>query len=177
MNSSQFMSALAVTVAVCAAITDFQERRIPNWLTYTAMLFGLVVQGVLHGWGGLATSALGGLVFGGTLFLFYLIRAMGAGDVKLAAALGCIVGLGACLQVLFATALAGGILAIVFTIFSGRIVETLRNTLWVVAFHGQHGLQSHPTVNLDNPATARMPYGLAFAVGTLCWAVSSQLWR
>jgi prepilin peptidase CpaA len=102
---------------------------------------------------------------------------MGAGDVKLAAALGCLSGLGASPKLMFATALAGGLLAMVFIIASGRIIETLRNTLWVVAFHAQHGLQTHPTVNLENPGAVRMPYGLAFAAGTLYWAVSSQLWR
>jgi len=177
MNSAQFMSVLAVAAAVCAAVNDLQERRIPNWLTYPAMLLGLVLQGVLHGWGGLLTSAIGGLLFGGTFFLFYLIRATGAGDVKLAAALGCLVGLGASFQVLFATALAGGVLAIIFMVLSGRTLETLRNTVLVAAFHGQHGLQAHPTVNLDDPTALRMPYGLAFAVGTLYWAFSSQFWR
>ena len=177
MNATPWISALAVTAAVCAAVTDLRERRIPNSLTYPAMLLGLVLQGAFHGWGGLLTSAVGGLFFGGTFFVFYLVRAMGAGDVKLAAAIGCLVGVSASFQVLFATALAGGALAIIFMILSGRTLETLRNTLWVMAFHGQHGLQAHPTVNLDNPAAVRMPYGLAFAAGTLYWAFSSQFWR
>src|SRR5207253_10672955 len=81
------------------------------------------------------------------------------------------------LRLMFATALAGGALAVVFIVASGRILETLRNTLGVVAFHAQHGLQSHPVVNLDNPGAVRMPYGLAFAAGTLFWAISTQLWR
>jgi prepilin peptidase CpaA len=174
MNSAQFIPALAVAVAVFAAATDAKDRRIPNRLTYSAMLAGLLLQGALHGWRGLLAGVVGGLLFGGVFFFFYLIRAMGAGDVKLAAALGCIVGPNASLQVLFATALAGGALAIVFMVASGRIVETLRNTLWVVGFHAQHGLQPHPTVNLDNPGAVRMPYGLAFAAGTLYWAVFSQ---
>lgn len=109
--------------------------------------------------------------------LFHLVRAMGAGDVKLATALGCVVGLAGSPRLMFATALAGGALAVVFIVASGRILETLRNTLGVVAFHAQHGLQSHPVVNLDNPGAVRMPYGLAFAAGTLFWAISTQLWR
>ncbi len=177
MNSTQFIAILAVTVAVYAAFTDVKARRIPNRLTYSAALVGLGLQGALHGWRGLLLSAGGGLVFGGVLMLFHLIRAMGAGDVKLAAALGCMAGLAGSPQLMFATAVAGGALAIVFIVASGRIVETLRNTLWVVAFHAQHGLQKHPVVNLDNPGAVRMPYGLAFAAGTLYWAVSTQLWR
>ena len=42
---------------------------------------------------------------------------------------------------MLATALAGGALAICFMVLSGRVVETLRNTLWVTGFHVQHGLQ------------------------------------
>ena len=164
MNSAHIIPALlAAGVAVSAAVTDATQRRIPNRLTYPAMLAGLVLQMALHGWRGLLLSAGGGLLFGGLFMLFYLVRAMGAGDVKLAAALGCIIGPAASWQVMFATAVAGGTLAIVFMVVSGRIVETLRNTLWVAAFHAQHGLQTHPFVNLDNPTAVRMPYGLAFA--------------
>ena len=177
MNSIQIIPALAVSVAVCAAVSDVKERRIPNLLTYPAIIGGLLLQGLLHGWRGLLLGAGGGLLFGGIFLLFYLVRAMGAGDVKLAAALGCIVGSSATLQVMLATALAGAALAIFFMVLSGRIVETLRNTLWVAGFHLQHGLQTHPVVNLDNPVALRMPYGLAFAAGTLYWAVFSHLWR
>jgi len=177
MNSAQFTAMLAVALAVCAAFTDVRARRIPNRLTYPAVLIGLGLQSALHGWRGLLLSAGGGLLFGGILMLFHLVRAMGAGDVKLATALGCMAGLAESPRLMFATAVAGGALAMVVIVASGRIVETLRNTLWVVAFHAQHGLQTHPTVNLDNPGAVRMPYGLAFAAGTLYWAVSSQLWR
>jgi len=177
MNSAQFIAAMAVTVAVCAAVTDVRERRIPNRLTYPAMVVGLVLQGALHGWSGLLLSVGGGLLFGGVFMLFHLVRGMGAGDVKLAAALGCIIGTAGSWRVMFATAVAGGALAVIVMVVSGRTLETLRNTLGVVAFHAQHGLQTHPTVNLDNPGAVRMPYGLAFAAGTLYWAVSTQLWR
>jgi|SRR5579872_1802369 len=171
MTSTQIIPLLALGVTVCAAITDVKTRRIPNWLTYPALLSGLLLQGALHGWKGLLYSVGGGLLFGGVFMLFYIVRAMGAGDVKLAAALGCIVGSAATVQVMFATALAGGALAVIFMVLSGRVVETLRNTLRVAGYHALHGLQTHPTLNLDNPTSVRMPYGLAFAIGTLCWVV------
>jgi prepilin peptidase CpaA len=177
MISTQIIPALAVGVALCAAISDVRTRRIPNRLTYPAVLAGLLCQGVIHGWRGLLQSAIGGLIFGGVFMLFYLVRAMGAGDVKLATALGCIVGSGATVQVMFATALAGGVLAVFFMIVSGRVIGTLRNTLRVAGFHALHGLQTHPTLNLDNPTAVRMPYGLAFAIGTLCWAVLLHIGR
>src|SRR4029077_11603481 len=106
---------------------------------------------------GVAPGGGGFLLFGGGFVLFYIGRAMGAGDVKLAAALGSIVGSSAALPVMFATALAGGALAIWFMVLSGRDAETLRNTLSGAGFHLQHGLQVHPFVNLDNPKGVRMP--------------------
>jgi prepilin peptidase CpaA len=160
-------------VGICAAITDVKTRRIPNRLTYSAMVAGLMLQGIFNGWKGLLLSVEGGLLFGGLFLLFYLIRAMGAGDVKLAAAIGSIVGISSTLPVMLATAWAGAALAICFMVLSGRVVETLRNTLWVTGFHMQHGLQVHPVVNLGNPSGGRMPYGLAFAAGTAYWALSS----
>ena len=117
----------------------------------------------------------GVLAFGGVFFLFYFVRAMGAGDVKLAAALGSLVGPAASFRVMFATAIAGGAIAIVIMVLKGRVKETLRNTFSVAGFHAQHGLKTHPSVNLDNAAAIRMPYGVAFAAGTLYWSLSSVL--
>jgi prepilin peptidase CpaA len=177
MSSLEFIPGLATAAAVSAAISDVYARRIPNWLTYSAMIGGSVLQFWLHGWRGLMTSIGGGFLFGGVFLLSYLVGAMGAGDVKLAAALGSIVGFSASFQLMVATAFAGGGMAIIFMILSGRILETVRNTLWVLAFHLQHGLQTHPVVNLDNPGSLRMPYGLAFAAGTAYWALFMWLRR
>src|SRR5436189_39957 len=132
---------IAIVVALAAAVMDGYSGRIPNRLTYPAMFAGLLLQGALLGWRGLLASLGGAVLFGGVFMLFYLVRAMGAGDVKLAAALGSILGPSASLQVLYATALAGGAQAIILMVFSRRIVETVRNTMWVVLFHARHGLQ------------------------------------
>jgi prepilin peptidase CpaA len=177
MNIVHFVPVLAVVVTASAAVTDCRRRRIPNRLTYPAILTGFLVQALFDGWHGVLFSIGGMLAFGGAFMLFYIVRAMGAGDVKLAGALGSIVGYSAAWPLMLATALAGAALAIVFMVLSGRIAETLRNTLWVAGFHLRHGLRAHPHVNLDNPKGVRMPYGLAFAGGTLYWAVSLGFWR
>jgi prepilin peptidase CpaA len=177
MNLAQFIPGIAVAVAATAAVTDLRDRRIPNRLTYSAMIAGLALQAGGHGWRGLLLSLAGGCLFGGVFLLFHLVRAMGAGDVKLAAALGCIIGPAASWQVMFFTALAGGLMAIVVMVVKHRTLETLRNTLAVAGFHARHGLRTHPYINLDNPTAVRLPYGLAFAAGTLYWAVVAQFWR
>jgi prepilin peptidase CpaA len=177
MTSPALVPMLAVAVALCAAFTDVRERLIPNRLTYSAVVAGFVLQGMLHGWNGVLLSAGGMVLFGGVLLLFYSVRAMGAGDVKLAAALGSIAGFSATRPLMWAIAVAGAALAVWFMVWSGRIVETLRNTLSVMGFHLRHGLRVHPDHNLDAAKGVRMPYGLAFAAGTLYWAASVGFWR
>jgi prepilin peptidase CpaA len=165
---------LAVAVALCAAFTDVKERRISNRLTYSAVVAGFALTLWL---GRLAAQCGRRAALRRCFMLFYIVRAMGAGDVKLAAALGSIVGLSATRPLMFATAVAGAALAVWFMVWSGRVVETLRNTLSVTTFHLRYGLQVHPEVNLDAPKGVRMPYGLAFAAGTLYWAASVGFWR
>jgi len=158
---------LALALAISAAVFDVQQRRIPNRLTYPAMVAGVALRGVLFGWRGVLTAAEGWALAGGIVFLFYLVRAMGAGDVKLLAAIGSLVGPRHALAVLLATAIFGGLFAIVYAIYRGRMRSTLRNVGSVLWFHARSGLQAHPELNLDNPATLRMPYGVAIAAGTL----------
>ena len=177
LNSVQFVASVAAAVSITAAVVDVRQHKIPNVLTYPAMLTGIVLQVSLNGLKGLVTSIEGGLLFGGIFLLFYVVRAMGAGDVKLAAALGFLVGAPASLRLMFATGIAGGILALAVALYSGRLYLLLKNTLSVVFFHARHGLKEHPALNLDNPKAARMPYGLAFAAGTIYCCLVPVLWR
>lgn len=168
--------ALALALALACAVTDIRERRIPNKFTYPAAVCGLVLQVVLYRGPGLVSAVSGGLLFGGIFFFFYLLRTMGAGDVKLAAALGFIVGFPAAVPVMLATAICGGILAVIVIVWSGKVGATLRNLGSVVGHHARFGMRMHPEVNLDNPKALRMPYGAAFAAGTVYWAATT-LWR
>lgn len=111
MSIAQSIPILALAVAITAAMADVRHRLIPNRLTYPAMLAGLVLQTAVFGWRGLLSCLCGGLLFGGCFLMFYVVRAMGAGDVKLAFALGCIIGPSASWQVMFFTAMAGALLA------------------------------------------------------------------
>ena len=79
---------IALAVAIIAAFWDIKQRRIPNWLTYPGIGLGVVLRGLLFGWKGLGSAVTGCLLVGGIMFLFYAVRAMGAGDVKLMAAIG-----------------------------------------------------------------------------------------
>jgi prepilin peptidase CpaA len=158
---------IASALAITAALLDVHQHRIPNWLTLPGIGLGVGLRWALFGWKGLGSGVFGCLFAGGIMFLFYFVRAMGAGDVKLMAAIGSLVGLRYAVSVLLGTAIFGGILGIVYVVYRRRIAVTFRNVGSVLRFHAWAGLQAHPKFNLDNPAALRMPYGMAIALGTL----------
>jgi|HubBroStandDraft_5_1064220.scaffolds.fasta_scaffold532366_1 prepilin peptidase CpaA len=180
MNRDSILLLLALLLAIAAAIIDVQQHRIPNRLTYPGIICGFVLRMLFFGFkgwdSGLATAATGFLLGGGIMFFFYMVRAMGAGDVKLMAALGAIVGRRDIVGILLATAIFGGVLGIAYALYRGRIGSTLRNVGSVLRFHAWAGLQAHPELNLDNPSALRMPYGLAIALGTL-YMFLAMWWR
>lgn len=165
----------AVAVAIAAAAIDVQQHRIPNRLTYPTMVAGVLLHTYSQGWKGTKTSLAGFLLAGGIVFLFYVVNAMGAGDLKLFAALGAMVGPSYGLKIVLTSAVAGGVMAVVYALYRGRLRSTLLNVGSVLKFHAWAGVQAHPELNLDNPKALRMPYGLAIATGTLytflvtCW--------
>jgi prepilin peptidase CpaA len=167
MNPDLFLLFDALAVAIAAAIVDVQQHRIPNWLTYPVMVAGVLLRSISYGWHGLLTAVGGCLLAGGIVFVFYTLRAMGAGDLKLLAAIGSLVGPHCTINILLGTGIAGGVLALIYVVYRGRTRATISNVGAVLRFHAWAGLQAHPELNLDNPNTLRMPYGLAIAAGTL----------
>jgi prepilin peptidase CpaA len=151
--------------AAIGAICDIRTRRIPNWLTAPGLLLGLILHGLLGGWRSLVGAALAGLIAGTIFLLFYLAGGMGAGDVKLIVAVCSLAGLSAVAGILVGTALLGGLFALALALFHHRLKDTFANMGRLLAHHGAAGLQPHPDLNLDNPRTLRLPYGIAIAAG------------
>jgi Flp pilus assembly protein protease CpaA len=87
------------------------------------------------------------------------------GDCKLLAAVGAWLSLYQMVYVLFGTALAGGILAVLFVSRQGQLAHVLRSTLSVVTGWTQDGIRKNLEVSLDNPNALSMPYGPAIAAG------------
>lgn len=160
---------LAIGVLACvglAAAWDLRRGRIPNQLTYTAIVVGLLVRAVLVGWRGALDGLAAGLIGGGVFFLFFLVRGMGAGDVKLMTAVGVWSGLRQLPTILITTALAGGILALGYMLFYRQARHTLRNLGSLFRHHFSLGIAPHPELNIQNPQAIRIPYALAIAAGT-----------
>ncbi len=159
---------LAVLAAMLLAAMwhDTATRRIPNTLVLWGSLMALGLSLSPHGIG-LGSALAGGLVgFLGFLML-YLLRVVGAGDVKLAGATGLFVGHPDMLWVSLLSLLAGGLLSITWAVFSGQLNQTLHNLsrgLTQVWLRRQYGPGAERKAF---PVSAtRMPYALAIGVGT-----------
>jgi prepilin peptidase CpaA len=151
--------------AGAGAVCDLRARRIPNWLTGSGIVAGMVAHGVGNGWRGLASAAAGSLVAGTIFLAFYLAGGMGAGDVKLVAAVCSLAGLGSVAGVLLGTAILGGLFALALALAHHRLGETLANMARLLRHHATRGLTPHSELNLGNSRTLRLPYGLAIAAG------------
>lgn len=172
MMQAQFgFSALALLCSACAAWTDVRGRRIPNALTGAAVLAGLSLHGAVGGTAGFGSALLACLVAGGLFFLPYLAGGMGAGDVKLMAALGAVSGLHALPSVLLATAVSGGLVALAVIVRGRALRATLTNVVSVFRHHAERGMQVHHEMNLSNPNRLRIPYAVPACMGCLYTAV------
>lgn len=160
----------AVISALAGAISDVRAARIPNWLTYGSVVAAFAVR-AMWGWPGLKGGLIGLLAGGGVFFVLYLLGGMGAGDVKLMAAVGTWAGGGRTVVVLVAAAIAGGLLAVGYMIFYRRVRSTLLNVVELFRHHLVSGIRPHPSLNVQEGGGLRIPYGLAIAIGTLyCFA-------
>jgi len=156
-----------VTAVSVATVTDLRSRRIPNWLVFPFMAAGLVLSAWLDGWQGLAHSLEGFTLAAAVYGLFYLLGGMGMGDVKLCAGIGAWIGPGQMVTAMVMTAIAGGLMAVAWAVCGGFLGELLNGSGELVFGFGKRGMKPHPELVLSNPATRKMPYAPAIAIGTL----------
>jgi prepilin peptidase CpaA len=165
--------ATATACAVVGAVWDVKTRRIPNVITLPAFLLGLLLHLTLGGWMQMFYALTAGVACGVIFLIFYIAGGMGAGDVKLMTAVGCIAGgangayLNPVASIMMLTAISGGIMAIGLALFRGRLQQTLMNVGELLSHHTSKGLQPHPDLNVTNARTLRLPYALAIAAGCI----------
>jgi prepilin peptidase CpaA len=155
------VSVLAVGLVLATAI-DLRSRRIPNQLTAAMAAAGLGFAA--GGISGISVAAsIGGIVLGLLLMLpGYALGATGAGDVKLMAAVGAIVGPPLVVWAFICTALAGGVIALIVAVRRRRLGATLAGTGRLVAAPRA----AHKEIEAAT-AARRFAYGPAIAIGSL----------
>ena len=159
---------LGILVLV-AAVYDIRFRRIPNWLVACGIVAGFAWNIYSLGIPGLGRAAAGfGLGFG-LYFPLWLLRARGAGDVKLLAAAGSIIGAGNCFLLFLLTAILGGAIALIYVIFRGRLQHTFFNVTWIardlMRFRAPH--KSSEELDVTTAKGMRLPHAAMIAVGAI----------
>ncbi len=158
---------------VLAMWQDATVRRIPNplvlWGALTALGLALSPHGI-----GLGSAIVGGMVGFFVFLVLYLLRVLGAGDVKLAGATGLFLGHPDMLWVSLLILLAGGILSVAWALLTGQlgtVFKNLRTGLTQFWLNRQHGQPSTPaTFPLSR---SRMPYAVAIGAGTAFHVLST----
>jgi len=161
-----YFSLLALVLVVSAAVTDLRWHKIPNILTFPSMGLGLVGHGIAYGWDGIVLS-LGGWALGLLLLLgFYAMGGMAAGDVKLLAAVGSILGPENVFQVFLIATLLGGLYALGGMIQESGLQGMFRRVWAMLTTLLLTGKVKGTLPDLQQ-SQMKLRYGLVIALGTI----------
>ena len=157
---------IAFAAVAVATVIDWNSRRIPNLLTFPLALTGLVLNGIVGGWMGLA-GAVVGLVLGLLIFLLFMaLGAMGAGDVKLMAALGALLGVVHVFWIGLFTAAMGGVLVVLYSLGQRSLPRLANRTAALLKTAVLTG-RLPKADELEAKREDYMPYALAIALGVV----------
>lgn len=121
---------LLFVLVIIAFITDVKYHKLPNWLTAGGMAVGVVYHLVADGINGILFAFFGLLVGGGIFLILYVFKAIGAGDVKLFAAIGAFVGVKMVLYIMMYSIFFAGILAIIILLFTKTFMKKLTTAVF-----------------------------------------------
>ena len=172
-----FVAAVLALVAMIACVTDIRSRRIPNWLTAIGILAGFSLNIFLYGLPGLKNASLGVGIALLVYFPLFCVKGMGAGDVKLMAAIGALVGPGNWLRIFIFTALIGGAIALALILYRGFLNRTLHNVghILMSPFRGRLPYQDNPELDVTSGAGLSLPHGAVIALGTFFFVFVSLI--
>lgn len=157
---------MLVAGALAASVVDIRTRRIPNELN--AAIAGIGVALAATGISGLSVwGSMAGFTLGFALMMpGHALGATGAGDVKLMAAVGAIVGPALVVSAFLFTAVAGGVLAIAVALSRRRLAATLAGTGRLITAPGGVTKEIEAATG-----SSRFAYGPAIAIGSVLAAL------
>lgn len=162
-------------ILLIAAATDIRWRKIPNWLTFPAIIVGVAYHLCNAGiQGGLLSFA--GVMLGMAFFLpFYLKGGTGAGDVKLMGAVGGFLGPTGVFYACLSSSIVGGLYAVLLLIRHGIFKETFQR-YWDMLCNALL-YKKFFYIPPGNPAGMPvLKFGIAIAVGTIGYALADLKW-
>jgi prepilin peptidase CpaA len=163
-----WIAAPVLTIVTLAALDDVRHRRIPNHLTVPALAIAFATHAVFGGREGLLDSLTGMAIAGGVLLPGWLMGWMGAGDVKLVAAVGAWLGLPGAVFAVLGSLIAGGIVSVVIAVRQGALKRTLHTAmslgLWSLARAGRSAVAPPLTTGIRFPFAVAVLAGSTFAL-------------
>jgi prepilin peptidase CpaA len=160
---------ILVPGVLLASWVDYAQRRVPNWLNAGMIVSGFLVQAAFHGAPGMLQGLLGMLVGFGLLIVPWLMHGMGAGDVKLLAAIGVWFGPKMTFMSFAAGAVIGGVIAVVMIVSSGRLQQAYANmgTIMVKCRSRETMLGEFGSAKSFGNTSQLLPYGVPLTIGSL----------
>ena len=161
-----------VPLAIIIAYYDVRYRRIPNAFVLATLAGGLAVNAIFGGLAGVTASFMGCALGFVLMFMLHVFGAMGAGDVKLFAAIGAVTGAHLILPTFLVVVLTGGLLAIVSIIRAGLLVTTMLRVLQILV--GLLPGWEMPKFAVPADRRHTIPYGVAITIGSI---ISTVIFR
>ena len=161
--------AILIPAILLASWIDFSQHRVPNWLNLALAVTGFVAQLLYFGAGGLATGGLGLLTGFGLLIVVWMMHGMGAGDVKLMAAIGVWLGPTLTFYAFAVGALIGGVVAMIMIVSTGRlrVAYANLNVIFVKCLSRDTMFSEFGSAKSFGNTSQLLPYGVPLTAGTL----------
>jgi prepilin peptidase CpaA len=159
--SAAFLSLMVLIISYY----DVCYRRIPNAFVVATLTVGILLNAIFGGLDG-ALQSLGGCALGfGLMFFLHVFGAMGAGDVKLFAAIGALTGAHLVLPTFAIVAVTGGVLGVVSMLRAGQLKSTMFRVFQILI--GLLPGYSIPRFPVPEDRRHTIPYGVAITLGSL----------
>ena len=167
---------LLLATVLVAAITDIRWRRIPNWLTVGVLALAFLLNALNAyptPWEGAWFAAKGFALAFSLNLIMYALRMTGAGDVKLMAAIGALVGCANFLGIFVLNAVVGGVLGLVLVCIKGRV----RQTFWNVGYMASEMMKwrapylTREQLDVNSPKALTLPRAVPIFLATILFLI------
>jgi len=159
------VAGLAIAALACGI--DIRRHRIPNWLTFGAAIAALVYRTSVEGQAGFTDAGAGWLVGAAVFFLPFALGGLGAGDVKLVAALGAWFGFFDAIWLGLYTGVVGGVIALAVALVRGYLRQALANVGLLLMHWRVAGLRALPELTIHHGQGPKLAYGVSIFFGTV----------
>ena len=162
---------LVCVLLILAAYIDGKQLRVPNWLTFSMVLSGLVYSTWAGGWAGLGDGLLGMAVGLACLLPLYAVGGMGAGDVKLLAGVGAWLGATTTFYAFCVSTIVGAAMAVAMVLWRKSFDKHYAQLLVILSewLTIKNPRELSRIAAERKPKMLLLPYGIPICVGSIAY--------